>query len=401
MGRRVVAVLALCLLWAGCDGNDAESEQSAVTDSSGAPGEVSVDAVAEVSCLPLALDGWSRPAGFAGADDGVKLASDGETMLAMGVSAGGVVGYHSSDGLVWEPSEDLPEMWVGGPIIDVAGGPMGFVAVGTVNPQDTQHGLVTTPVVAYSPDGTSWERIDSETLPEFELRWFSGVFAGPEGFILVGTDADPARLSTFVWHSDDGTTWSDTDLDLGEGPVAVTATEEGWMLLSADDADWPTDAPSRMWTSDNGANWTEFEVERPAPARALFRYLGTAPLLHHNGTLVLVLAGATAGDPDPRSPTVWTSTDGGTTWSEHTVWDDPDHAGFDIRDTAVIESGLLLVGYQDRPGQPGVEFVHHSADGISWNHCWTDPVEFLATEPLGDTLVAATGTGIASRWTDR
>ena len=95
---------------------------------------------------------------------------------------------------------------------------------------------------------------------------------------------------------------------------------------------------------------------------------------------------------------MWTSTDDGMTWSEHTVWEDPDEAGFRIHDTAVTESGLLLAGYQDRPGQPGVELMHHSADGISWDHCWTAPVEFLAIEPLDDTLVAVTGTGNTSVW---
>jgi hypothetical protein len=389
MVGRVLVVFALCLACAGCGGNDAtETEQPAMTDSSGASSEVSGEAIADLSCLPLAAEGWSGPVGFADAADGVKLASDDALMVALAESTGDVVGYHSADGVTWQASEGMPEMWLGGErFFDVAGGPVGFVAVGVA------------PVVTYSPDGVGWEQIDSDSLPRSELRWFSGVYAGPEGFILVATEANQGRFPTLVWHSDDGTTWSDTDLDLGESSVAVTATEDGWMLLSADDADGPPNAPSRVWTSENGVNWNEVRAEKPPPARPLFRY-PNAPLLSHDDTLVLVLAGAADDDPDPRSPTVWTSTDDGMTWSEQTVWEDPDEAGFRIHDTAMTDSGLLLAGYQDRPGQPGVEFMHHSADGISWDHCWTDPVEFLAIEPLDDAVVAITGTGNALVWTE-
>jgi len=67
----------------------------------------------------------------------------------------------------------------------------------------------------------------------------------------------------------------------------------------------------------------------------------------------------------------------------------------------VTDVGLLLTGYQDRPGSPGGEFVHRSDDGAAWQHCWTDPLGVLAVEPFGDSLVTISGTGVAYTWNAR
>jgi hypothetical protein len=358
--------------------------------------DVSNDVLAAaLSCLPMDADGWARSDDLAGVANDVLLASDGEVLVALGAGSDGLGVHHSTDGITWTPGDGIPPMTLGGPVVDLAGGPEGFVAVGATGASSP-----TSPVVAFSPDGARWERIEPESLPRSWISWFSGVFAGPDGFVIAGTDTSAPGSSTFVWYSDDGRTWVETDLDLGDGPVAVTSTTTGWMLLRADDADGETDASSEVWTSEDGTAWTEVDTVRAPPARALFRSFWATPLVADDDSVVLVLAGAVDDDPGPRSPTVWVSNDGGRTWTERTVWADPGRAGFQIHDTAVTGSGLLLAGYQDRPGSVGVEFVHHSSDGVSWEHCWTDPVEVRAIESFGDAVVAVTGTGTVLVWNE-
>jgi hypothetical protein len=388
-------------------GGDTESDQSVGSVVDEMSGDGIAEGVAALSCLPMDRDGWVGSDALVGVVDQALLASDGEVIVALGTGPDGRIAAHrSADGLVWEPSEILPFHGGGGPL-GLAGGPKGFVAVHGARP----------PV--FSLDGVSWQWIDPGSLPRSSFSWLSGVFAGPDGFIVVGSDRDErGRFPNFVWYSDDGETWTETDLSIPDQGVAVTATEVGWAVLgleypelepadvgevrtSSDELDWiDSTSQVRVWTSPDGLDWTEQETDSSPPGRALVTYVGTAPLTVLGDAWLLVLNGAADDDPAPVSPTVWMSTDAGRSWSEHSIWDDPGREGFAVHDTAVTESRLLVAGYQDKPEAAGVEFVHHTSDGINWEHCWTDPLELLAIESFGDALLAVTGTGTVYVWNE-
>ena len=411
--RRTRAVIALwtavaLLTMVSCDDDEqtsdpASTEATAEADQTrGAGAETSIEAAA-LGCLPLDPSGWSR------ADDRltldpVALAANDDAIVATSRLGSQLRFRYSVDGLNWATPTSTPDVLLGRSEHAVAGGPAGFVAVAT-----TGWGG---PVVVFSRDGTRWEQIDSASLPTAEVAWLTGVFAGQEGFVIVGGAPADQDFASFVWFSDDGREWTDTGLSARS--AAVTATESGWVMLGLEYPDpvsmstsdafmrWVDETSTvRVWSSEDGRQWTEVETETSPPGRALLSYMWTAPLTVVDGAWVLALNGATDDSLGPGSPTVWVSTDEGATWSEHRVWIEPDEPGFQIHDTAVIESGLLLAGYQDKPDTAGVEFVHYSSDGMTWQHCWMpDPLELVAMETFGDALVAVTGTGTVYVWSE-
>jgi hypothetical protein len=235
-----------------------------------------------------------------------------------------------------------------------------------------------TPVVAYSGDGSTWDDLDTAVLPEEQVAWLSGVFAGPEGIIVVGSHVGNGLL---VWHSSDGRTWTDTDLPtLRGGSVAVTAASAGWIAVTAGGEN-PVEVA--VWASSDGVHWSETETETTPRERAVRAYIGTAPLVDHDGTWVL------ATSSWPGSPTVWVSTDDGRNWTEQTVASDSDAHGFQTHDATSTAFGLILAGTQDfSDEEDSGGYLHHSQDGDSWNACWTIPLEFTQLVAFGDTIAA-------------
>lgn len=364
-------------------------------------------AASPLGCLPFDLAEWERADYRLRTVSPVALAANDDVILAAPKLGGRLDFHYSDDGLEWAAAS-TPDVSLGPSEHAVAGGPQGFVAVATT-------GVRGAPVVVFSDDGATWERVDPAALPAAEVAWLTDVFAGPDGFLIVGTGTD-GDLGLFAWFSDDGRTWTETDLAIPDEAVAVTATESGWLALTVEYPDqapieegeirtlndnlrWIRDtAQVRLWTSSDGHRWAEAPTSTPPPGLALLSYMWTVPLMTHDDTWLLALPGAADDSPGARSPTVWVSTDTGRNWSERTVWDEPGQPGFQLYDTAVTDFGVVLTGYQDKPGQPGLEFVHHSADGISWEHCWLDPPELAAIEPFGDAIVAVSGIGDIYVW---
>jgi len=409
MWRWVNMVCAAGLVLAGCSGSDEAVEEgdtvasTEVVETAPAADDES-EAGDGASPLACSLDekGWSQSEGLEPALDLVSVAANDEAVVVVGAvivgeaQPGGIVSLRSADGLEWEQGVGFPEVTYFGPPPEVAGGPAGFVAVATRN-----GAAPNTPVVAFSPDGTSWEEIEPETLPENEVAWLSDVFAGPDGFLIVGNHLPNELLA---WYSADGRTWSETDLPRAEiGEIAVAPSGSGWMALTSASGVGPGEEPSpvRVWTSTDGSQWSETDTLGVPPPEALMAYGQTVPLTFFGGTWMLALVGEFGVTSGNSRPVVWVSTDDGVTWNEHSVGGDVTSTAYAISDIATTDFGVIVAGSQDRPSGVGESFLHHSSDGVVWQHCWTNPREISEIEPFGDALVAYdAGSGDVYLWNE-
>lgn len=333
-----------------------------------------------LACLPLDEDGWSRSEQIVGAVGlPVSMAANDDAVVIIGPTsaAGDVAAFRSLEGEEWERADGFPDMADWGPGRYLAAGPERFVAVATRNGP-----VPNTPVVAVSADGATWEQVDPASLPRDRVSRLSGVFAGAGGFVVVGTDQPHTRL--FMWHSSDGRTWSETDMPpLRTGSASVAATESGWAAVTA-----AGNGQVEVWNSTDGKRWVETATTNTPPSHAVRAYIGTAPLVAHDGALLLVVSGAADDDAWSRVPTVWVSTDDGATWTERSVRDQGDANGFQVDAAASTGFGVVLAGQQDRVSEQAESFLHHSHDGVSWEWCWTTPLAFAAVAMFGDRVVA-------------
>ena len=369
--RRWLALVGIgCLVAFGCSESDDQAEPTEETAD-----EAVRDDDVQLACALLDDSGWSRadlPSDSIGLP--VSMAANDEHVVLVGSGSEGAIAAHvSSGGLSWGQIEDFPNWQSLGH--SVAGNATGFVAVGTRN-----GAMPSTPVVAFSADGTTWDELDPESLPADDVRAFSEVFAGPEGFIILGGSSSPPGLLS--WHSSDGSTWVETDLPQTARTAAVAATDSGWVAL--------TEPPMEVWASSDGIAWTEVETRSTPPDHALWprwAHIGTAPLQVQDDAWVLALVGAPDDAPWPHYPTVWVSTDGGASWNEHAVWNGSEANGFEVEDMVATELGLILVGQQDLTGR-AENYLHSSDDGTSWQHCWTGPLAFTELVAFGGGIVA-------------
>ncbi len=373
MKRLLALVMVAVFFLAGCGGG-------------GDGGESSPSAAAEgLECLPMDPSGWTPSEGLSGLVP-VQLAANDEAAVFLGLRAGLAVAYHSSDGQTWEPSEGFAseslDEWS---TISVAGGPKGFVAIGTPGePQETEDGLVWTPVVQFSADGSSWEQIEPDSLLGSQAVWLTGVSAGPEGFVIVGTDFAGAPDPATVWFSVDGRTWTAADLPASPGAVTVTAADSGWAAIAAGSFG------TGVWTSSDGLRWSEVETEAEAapPAWTMLEAQDTAPLAVTDDTWVIALGGLLGYSQQLSRLVLWVSHDNGVSWSEHVVSDEPGGQGWWTSNVAVTDYGFLVAGLLDTPAGPDGPFVYYSDDAATWQQCWTEPFEFASIDVLGDTVLA-------------
>jgi len=400
--RRWSALIGIaCLSIAACTGSDDQASKTAPdrteVESAESNDEEWREGVDTLACLPLQPEGWTELEDLSLPTDIVLMASNDAHIVAIGRGADGddASFHHSVDGLTWEQTDGVPGLSFRGPEVALAGGPNGFVVVGAAPPN--------MPLVAFSSDGTNWELIGPEGLPNSENAWFATVVAGADGFLVLGTGADPGS-STFIWHSDEGRSWTAAELpDLADGPATVTATDGGWVLLAANMDDFQGAAAAEVWTSNDGLQWTQVDTESAPLSAALFLYSGTAPLLAEGDTWMLAATGELIGLPS--RPIVWVTTDGGVTWNEQAVtelsWGE-----YGLTGTATTDLGFMLAGEHGTIVAPDGEehqhgFVHYSTDGVEWAHCWTSANVLGPIQPFGDNLVLHDSTfGDTYTWTD-
>ncbi len=310
-----------------------------------------------------------------------SLAVVDETAVVVGSETDGSTAAYWFEGFGWEPGEGFPELtdW---PLVAVAGGPRGFVAIATrTGPAPNMA------VIAFSRDGSLWEVVDVQDLPEPLVSWLTDVVAGPDGFVVVG--AGHPGISTFAWFSDDGRTWTDTDLPALDGPMAVANDGTTWMAVGGPGNDLT--APSSVYSSTDGIRWTEIETENSPTIDAVLEYGGTAHFVGSGDTWLLVPA--EGGDPTP-----WASTDNGQSWTEVVFPASASVVHPDlVTSVAVIDGAFFVVGSRDTAEVPDPPALYFSEDVSAWE-AYRTVADFSGLGKRGNEIVALDRDGNVFIW---
>lgn len=253
-------------------------------------------------------------------------ASDDADAVPSGEYPGPLI-WTSRDGIGWDlvdsPSWEaawadarqgvgaLPEGWsqtqhgITTGLVDVAGAPGGFVAIGNAFGDDA-----VVPIVLASTDGQQWAPAD---LPSDAGAMLNAAVAHDGRFMVTGATGvgpDPATATAAAWYSEDGREWHAATVDPGE--VGAAGTELG-PLWAARDGVLACRGNREMgaggwrymdaWLSTDGASWRSDPQPGPHPA---------CDWSASDGTRLVAL-----GPRDHASPVEWpgvtvasTSTDG-------------------------------------------------------------------------------------------
>jgi hypothetical protein len=221
----------------------------------------------------------------------VVPADDGWLALGMSDQGGEPAVWTSVDGSTWTMIDPTETGLGPGVINDVAVGPDGLVAVGTIDgPDGTHDGGIWT-----SPDGRQWHRIGESDMAlagagETEL-WRVVPYAG--GLFVTGyfgsTEdrrqcedalgkaaslelmAPPTALSCgwgieHQWVSPDGERWTRVDPEAQPGlrPVEFRVVAAGGPgLLNLGESSGPASPDTTLFVSEDGVSWTAIGPEQP------------------------------------------------------------------------------------------------------------------------------------------
>lgn len=213
--------------------------------------------------------------GYQGSEDQLpaRLVLVGDTLLAVGhnpFGSGAPKLWRTEDGSTWSPLESPTwrDALATNTLISVAAGRSGGVVVGAegsmccLNPQGP-------PVLIYSSDGMTWDRLDLSSV--FEHAYFQDVTAYADGFVIVGRVGEPdvqgvtesAVGTPAAWTSPDGVTWVAAEVEGSEAVGATLSTviagADGLFATGRQADTSPTQmwgqGPLSGWASPDGRSW--------------------------------------------------------------------------------------------------------------------------------------------------
>jgi hypothetical protein len=191
---------------------------------------------------------------------------------------GPAAAYVAAPGQDFEPVDDPVLDQPGLSIGTLAGGAGGFLAVGS------RQGDADRPIaVLHSEDGRKWQGLDGaeDLLGEDSGTAVGDVAVGPGGYVMVGSTDGPTGRVGVVWHSLDGTAWTEAATFPGISGVAmntVVSLREGFVAAGHEVVDGLLQP--RLWRSPGGRAWE--------PVEADFELLGT--MTDSRGVTVRALA---------------------------------------------------------------------------------------------------------------
>ncbi|HEX2050684.1 MAG TPA: sialidase family protein [Actinomycetota bacterium] len=251
-----------------------------------------------------------------------------------------------------------------------------------------------------SDDGRRWALVDDDDFGGDGDVAMVALARGPDGAVAVGRDLSGDEPAVTAWRSDDGRTWSRTDVPSGDGAgyvFDVAATADGYVAIGASQT--ADGGRVVVWTSDDGARWDRSEPES-------FGDAWRRPISLAAGDDVVVAAGS-LDDGGTVDAAFWRSDDG-RDWSEvpKRIGAPADEQPVDV---VAHRSSFVAVGQVERRGRR-VAAAWTSDDGGSWSQAPASPalraragnVVMTDVASDGDSVVAVGGSAAGTRaWESR
>ena len=244
--------------------------------------------------------------GIDGAPERMTTVAAGRGLFVAGGSVGPELAerharfWTSGDGSAWQPVPDDLAAFANAEVQAIAPFGHGFVAVGVIGDAQTQTGAV----AWVSPDGLTWERVDS---PAFDGGKAAAVVEWPaDGLVAVGTTVE--RREAVSWTSPDGREWTRAPTE--DSRLFKSYSEDGGYIQMTDVAvvgdqligiggfQGLQRGTATSWVSGDGIHWVQ-AVAAPVQQQGEF-YAITA-----GGPGAIVVG--SFGAPDAYEPRVWVS----------------------------------------------------------------------------------------------
>jgi hypothetical protein len=229
-------------------------------------------------------------------------------------------------------------------------------------------------------DGTTWTEVKPNSYTnrstfdrskDWEGRHTFGHVVYNDRMWIIGGDCNSGHYQKEVWSSADGKDWklvaADDKLPWGPRALQLTFVHDGkiWLMGGQTMPAFAQGAPERfyrdIWTSTDGATWTEVKPKEPYWSERGMISGGVS--LHGR---MWILGGGTYDTP--TTPTrqflndVWSSADG-VSWRRDTVaapWRERQYHNVEVFDGRM----WVLGGYRQDSGN--IAEVWYSADGVNW-----------------------------------
>ncbi len=199
--------------------------------------------------------------------EALATGSDG-SVVAVGRSGRRPMAWTTDDGVTWQPHDVSTIGTDGAPerMTTVAAGDGGYVAGGSVGPELAErHARFWT-----SPDGSTWEPVpdDAAAFAGAEVR---AITRSGDGFVAVGVLGDAqVQTGAVAWTSPDGFTWERIESPAFDGGRAVAVVESpvGGLVAVGTTVER---REAVAWTSSDGRAW----IRTPTEASRLYGGSGT------------------------------------------------------------------------------------------------------------------------------
>jgi hypothetical protein len=248
------------------------------------------------------------------------------------------------------------------------------------------------PLLWFSADGDAWQKVDGGPGGPFDATGdesIRDVAAVGNGFVAVGSATGDAQDGA-AWFSPDGTTWSRVEAPTLGGPGRQALESVVWtgdvVVAGGYASDGNGQGQPVIWRSADGTRWTN--ASRPLTLDSDGR---TAAADYSVTSLSFDGSGITASGGNSWRPHTWWSTDGGQSWQ---LLPNPVHAGLFGDGVALVDSaasGKVRVAIGSEPSILYIDSANRwqDASGDAFPNGGTQP--FATSLAVGPKATVAAG----------